>query len=392
MNNSLVLSLFLQICFAISSLAQSSDVALPYARRWADSEIKRFPQAYQLDHGKRLFFGYAQGVGCTAMLKLWHATGDVKYYDYVLQWTDTLISPSGDILLYDPAAYNLDFINSGKVLFDVYRQSHDEKYAVAINTLVSQLRRQPRTLQGGFWHKLCYQHQMWLDGLYMASPFLAQYAAEFNKPELFDDVVAQFRICHEHTFDSITGLYYHAWDESHLQRWADKVSGHSPNFWGRSIGWFFMAMVDVLDFLPSDHPGRSLLIGYVRNLAAALPKYQDSDGLWYQVIDQPARKGNFPEASVTSQLIYAYAKAVNMGYVDSSYLSVAESALAGLQRRLVRTDDDGSLSLTRCCQVGGLGGTPYRDGSFEYYVGEKIRDNDAKATGPLIMALIELNK
>lgn len=362
-----------------------------YARWFADSEMRRFPQAYQLDHGKRLFFGYAQGVGCCAMLQMWRATGERRYYDYVKQWVDSLINEQGEIHLYDMAAYNLDFINSGKVLFDLYRETGDERYKKAMDVLIRQLKNQPRTLEGGFWHKLVYQHQMWLDGLYMASPFLAQYGAEFNKPEWIDEAVKQFRLCHKHTYDAKTGLYHHAWDESKSQRWADPETGHSPNFWGRSIGWWFMALVDALDFIPEDHPGRADMIGYIKGLAEALPKYQRG-GLWYQVIDQPKRKGNFPEASVTTQCMYAYAKAVNKGYIDAKYRTVAEKALQGLKDKLLVENQDGTLTLTRCCQVGGLGGHPYRDGSFEYYIGEKMRDNDAKATGPFIMGCLELEK
>jgi unsaturated rhamnogalacturonyl hydrolase len=363
-----------------------------YAQRFADSEMARFPQAYQLDHGKRPFFGYAQGVGCCAMLAMWHNTGERRYYDYVKQWADTLINDRGEIYLYSMESYNLDFVNSGKVLFDLYNETHDQRYRLAMDTLAKQLKNQPRTCDGGFWHKLIYQHQMWLDGLYMASPFLARYGAEFGHPELVDDAVKQFRLCHKHTYDEKTGLYHHAWDESRSQRWADPETGHSPNFWGRSIGWWFMALVDALDYIPADHDGRADMIGYIQGLAESLPKYQDADGLWYQVLDQPTREGNFPEASVTTQFMYAYAKAVNRGYIDKKYRKVAEKAFEGLKKKLIVENADGTLTLTRCCQVGGLGGNPYRDGSFEYYIGEKMRDNDAKATGPFIMGCLELGK
>ena len=363
-----------------------------YARWFADSEMVRFPKAYQLDHGKRLFFGYAQGVGCCAMLRMWKKTGERRYFDYVEQWADSLINDKGEIHLYHVETYNLDYINSGKVLFDLYRETGKEKYKTAMDVLVKQLKNHPRTLEGAYWHKLIYQHQIWLDGLYMASPFLAQYGAEFNKPEWIDEAVKQFTLCQKHTYDAKTGLYHHAWDESKSQRWADPETGHSPNFWGRSIGWWFMAMVDALDFIPENHEGRARMIGWIQGLAEVLPAYQDKNGLWYQVLDQPKRKGNFPEASVTTQFMYAYAKAVNKGYIDPKYRAVAEKAFKGLKSKLMVERQDGTLTLTRCCQVGGLGGHPYRDGSFEYYIGEKMRDNDAKATGPFIMGCLELNK
>lgn len=362
------------------------------SRRFADSEMRRFPQAWQLDHGKRLFFGYAQGVGCCSMLAMWKATGDRRYYDYVQQWGDTLINNKGEIWKYDMSIYNLDFINSGKVLFELYSETGNEKYYKAMDLLIRQLSRHPRTLEGGYWHKLLYQHQMWLDGLYMASPFMAQYGATFNKPEWIDEAVKQLQLCHKHTYDAATGLYYHAWDESRSQRWANPETGHSPNFWGRSIGWWFMALVDVLDYVPVHHEARQDLIGYIRGLADALSKYQDKSGLWYQVIDQPKRKDNFPEASVTAQCMYAYAKAVNKEYIAPEYRTVAEKAFYGIKDKLLRENPDGTLTLTRCCQVGGLGGSPYRDGSFKYYISEKIRDNDAKATGPYIMGCLELGQ
>ena len=359
---------------------------------FAESEMKRFPEAWQLDHGKRLYFGYSQGVGCTAMLEVWRATNERKYLDYVIEWADTIINDKGEIHLYKVETYNIDYINSGKVLFEVYRQTGNEKYKLAMDRLVAQMKMHPRTLEGGFWHKLIYQHQIWLDGLYMGSPFLAEYGKTFNEPQWIEDVVNQFLICASHTYDAKTGLYYHAWDESKKQRWANKETGQSPNFWGRSIGWWFMALVDVLDFIPEDHPKRSELIGMIQGLADTLPKYQDKTGLWYQVLDKGDKAGNYLEASASSMFMYSYAKAVNKGYIDKKYRKVAEKAYDGLMKELIVKNDDGTLTLTKCCAVSGLGGNPYRDGSFEYYVNERIRDNDAKATGPFIMGCLELGK
>jgi len=359
---------------------------------FAESEMKRFPQAWQLDHGKRLYFGYAQGVGCQAMLQVWKATNDRKYLDYVIEWADTIINDKGEIHLYKVETYNIDYINPGKILFEVYRQTGNEKYKLAIERLVAQMKMHPRTLEGAFWHKLIYQHQIWLDGLYMGSPFLAEYAVTFNQPEWIDEVINQFLICARHTYDSKTGLYYHAWDESKKQQWANKETGQSPNFWGRAIGWWFMALVDVLDFVPQDHPQRPELIKMIQGLAETLPKYQDKTGLWYQVLDKGDKAGNYLEASVSSMFMYSYAKAVNKGYIDKKYKEIAVKAYDGLMNTLIVKDDDGTLTLTKCCAVGGLGGNPYRDGSLEYYVNERIRDNDSKATGPFIMGCLELGK
>lgn len=359
---------------------------------FADSEMKRFPQAWQLDHGKRLYFGYAQGVGCTAMLQVWKETGDRKYFDYVEQWGDTIINDKGEIHLYKVETYNVDYINSGKILFDLYKETGKEKYKLAMDLLVKQLKNHPRTHEGVFWHKLIYPHQIWLDGLYMADPFLAQYAVTFNELDWINDVVNQFLVTAKRTYDFKTGLYYHAYDESRNQLWANKITGHSPNFWGRSIGWWFMAVVDVLDFIPENHPQRGDLIKIIQGLADALPNYQDADGLWYQVMDKPNYKGNYQEASASSMFMYGYAKSVKKGYLDKNYLTIAEKAYNGIMNVLMTKNADGTLTLRNCCAVSGLGGHPYRDGSVDYYVNERVRENDSKATGPFIMGCLYLGK
>lgn len=385
-------TLFVLCALLLAASAEAKNpVELGYAKRFADSEIRRFPEAWMLDYCTAPFFGYSQGVGCSAMLAVWKATGDRFYFDYVEQLADTLVYEDGTIHRYEKEKYNLDFINSGKYLFDCYAVTGKEKYRKAMQQLLVQIEEQPRTSDGGFWHKQRYEHQMWLDGLYMCSPFLAQYGATFGEPQWIEEAVKQIKLCHKHTFDPATGLYHHAWDESRSQRWADPATGHSPSFWGRSIGWWFMALVDNLDFIPSEHSDRREIIGYVEGLAAAVVKYQ-RDGLWYQVLDCPERAGNYPEASVTTQFMYALAKAVNKGYIDPKYRKNAVAALAAVKDRLILELEDGTLSLTQCCAVGGLGGRPYRDGSFEYYINERVHDNDAKATGPFIMACLELEK
>lgn len=364
-----------------------------YYQAFADSEMKRFPQAWQLDYGSRPYFGYTQGLGCLAMLKVWEKTGDKKYYDYVAKYADFMINNEGVVHSFDHAnqAHNIDMINAGKILFTMYKETKNEKYKKAMDILYNTMMTHPRTSEGGFWHKQRYPWQMWLDGLYMGDPYLAQYAATFDNPKLMDDAVNQFMLVKKHMYDPKTGLYYHAWDEKKEQKWCDPETGLSHIFWGRSIGWWFMALVDVLDFVPADHPQRPELIAMVQGLADALPKYQ-KDGLWYQVVDQAEREGNYPEASVTSMFMYSYAKAVNKGYIAKKYRKYAEDAFKGLTTKLMRKDADGTLNLLQCCAVAGLGGSPYRDGSYEYYINEKIRENDAKATGPFIMGCIELDK
>jgi unsaturated rhamnogalacturonyl hydrolase len=363
-----------------------------YASWFAESEMKRFPEAWQLDHGKRLFFGYTQGLGTKAMLRMYDYTGEKKYLDYVKVWMDSLINEQGKIQLYDKQSFNIDFINSGKTLLDIYKIDPKEKYRLAIEDLISQLNEHPRTSEGGFWHKKIYPWQIWLDGIYMGSPFMAQYGQMFQKPEWIDEAIHQVTLCFNRCKDEKSGLLHHAWDESKSQRWANILTGQSKTHWGRSMGWYFMAVVDVLDFVPVGHPRRNELIAIVKHLAEVLPLYKDRDGLWYQVLDQRERAGNYAEASVNTQFMYAYAKAVNKKYIDKKYRKVAEETFNGLKKRLLKKESDGTITLIQCCAVAGLGGNPYRDGSYEYYINEKIRENDGKATGPFIMACIELHK
>lgn len=365
---------------------------ISYARWFADSEMRRFPEAWQLDHGRRKYFGYSQGLGTLAMLKMWKITGDKSYYEYVEKWADSLIDSNGVIHEYHVETYNIDYINSGKVLFDVYKQTGNEKYKLAMDNLIKQMRNHPRTHEGGYWHKLIYQHQIWLDGIYMASPFMAQYGVEYNKPEWIDEAIHQITLCYKKCYDPKTGLLYHAWDESRNQRWANPTTGQSPNFWGRSMGWYFMAVVDALDFIPENHPRRREIINIVKQITEVVEPYQSTNGLWYQVLDKSGKEGNYEEASVTSMFMYSIAKAANKGYVDKKHKATAQKAQKGLIDKLIVINTDGTLSLTKCCAVAGLGGNPYRDGSYEYYINERIRDNDAKATGPFIMGCIELGK
>lgn len=361
--------------------------------RMADSEMGRFPEAWQVDWAKRPVFGYCQGLVSLAMLKVWKATGDEKYYNYVEQYADTMVRDDGTIMNYDyiNGPRNVDMINAGKILFDVYDRTQNPKYKKAMDMLYNAMMDHPRNSLGGFWHKERYPWQMWLDGIYMASPYLAQYASVNGKPELLNDVIMQFILADGFMRDPATGLYYHAWDEKKEQKWADPETGVSPNFWGRSIGWLFMALTDVLDYVPDNHPLRPRLTSMASDLADSLRKYQ-RDGVWYQIVDLPEREGNYKEATASAMFMYAIAKAAKKGYIDGRYLKMANDAYDGIMRNLFRADDDGTVNLTGCCMVAGLGGNPYRDGSYEYYIGEPIRDNDPKGTGPFIMGCIELDR
>ena len=359
--------------------------------KMANSEMQRYPELWRSDHTQEPRWGYHQGLIGKVMLDMWKYTGEEEYFQYVKNYADTIITDEGAIKTYEEEKYNIDLINAGKILFPLYEETGDEKYKAAIETLRDQMRRHPRTTEGGFWHKKRYTHQMWLDGMYMGAPFLAQYAKEFNEPELFDDAVKQIELIAKHTYDPEKGLYYHGWDESKEQVWADEETGTSPNFWGRSLGWFGMALVDLMDHLPENHEGREVVLENIQRLAAGVEKYQDEEtGVWYQVVDQGDREGNYLESSASSMLVYFLYKAVREGYLDKSYLEVANDGYEGLVDTFIEKEADSTLSITQCCVVAGLSAD--RDGSFEYYIDEPIRENDPKAIAPFIWASMEHEK
>jgi unsaturated rhamnogalacturonyl hydrolase len=306
---------------------------------------------------------------------------------------DRFVTPKGEIHSYRVEEFNLDQINPGKMLFPVYRHTKEERYRKAIELLREQLRRQPRTESGGFWHKQIYPNQMWLDGIYMAGPFYMEWSWFFHEPAGFDDVLHQIVLIENHTRDTQTGLLYHAWDESKTQRWANPETGCSPHFWGRAVGWFAMAVVDGLDFLPGDHPQRPSLIAILARLMDSVRKFQDADtGLWFQIMDQGTRKGNYLESSASAMFAYTMAKGVRNGYLPADYLVAAQKAFQGLVTHKVSIDRKGLVTLKDTAGGTGLGGRPYRDGSFAYYIGEKICTNDFKGVGPFILAGLELHK
>jgi unsaturated rhamnogalacturonyl hydrolase len=350
----------------------------------ADSTLHR----YSLESAR---WHYEHGLLVRALAEVGRRTGQARYLSFARQWVDHFVAADGTIRTYRIDEFNLDQVNPGKLLFAAYAETRDPRYRGALQQVHEQLERQPRTASGGFWHKQIYPHQMWLDGIYMAGPFLAEFAACFEVPADFDDLARQILLIREHTLDPRTGLLYHAWDESRQQRWADPESGRSPHFWGRAVGWHMMGVVDVLDFLPLDHASRPTLIADLEATAQALLRVQDAaTGLWYQILDLADRPGNYREASASAMFVYAFAKGVRKGYLGSEFMSPARRAYFGLLQDLVIVDAQGWLNLQGTCGVAGLGGDPYRDGSFEYYVSEKIIPNDPKGVGPFMLAALEM--
>jgi len=387
----IVLSGFLLMFQSCSARTSNRPVTgLEMAVKMADSEMKHFPDPWTVDFNPKPVWNYTQGLITQAMIRVWKENGKEAYYNYAKMYADKMIDSNGNISGYKVEEYNIDCMNSGKFLFDVYERTKDERYLKAIHHLRDQFKTHPRTSEGGFWHKQRYPNQMWLDGLYMGAPFYAQCAAVFNEPAIFDDVVNQFVVIHKHTYNPEIGLNYHGWDESKQQKWANPATGCSPNFWGRAEGWYAVALVDVLDFIPQEHPGRVKILEILNQVVSGIKKCQDpKTGLWYQVLDQGTRKGNYLEATASSMFTYALLKATRKGYVSNDYRILAKKAYNGILDNLIQNNPDGTISLTKCCAVAGLGGNPYRDGSYSYYINELVRNDDPKGVGPFIMASLE---
>jgi unsaturated rhamnogalacturonyl hydrolase len=356
----------------------------------AESEMIRNPSLWMADFVTEKRWNYTQGLMGQAFMRLNEATGDKAYFEYARGYADSLIDENGIIYKYNKENYNIDQVNPGKMMFLLYDRTKDPRYEKVIHNLRDQLESQPRIAEGGFWHKQIYPDQMWLDGLYMGAPFYAEYALRYEHPDDFQDVVNQFLIVARNTYDPETGLYRHAFDASRQMAWADSVTGQAPHAWGRAMGWYSMAIVDVLDFLPEEQPARSDMITILQGMVQRLSEIQDTQtGGWYQVLDRSGDPGNYIETSCTAMFAYSIFKGVRMGYIDGKYLDTAEKAYQGLIENFIKTDSAGLVTMTNICGVAGLGGDPYRDGTFEYYIGEVIRENDPKGVGPFIMASLE---
>lgn len=364
---------------------------LEWATLVAHSEMEHNPELWMADFLKKPKWDYTQALVAKAMLQVYEVTEDTVYLNYVYAFADYFVAADGTIRTYKLQDYNIDRVNGGNFLYELNRFLPEERWGYAVELLRSQLLTQPRTSEGGFWHKKIYPHQMWLDGLYMGEVFYARYAHETGRPELYNDIANQFLTVDKHTCDVRTGLNYHGWDEARQQQWADSLTGCSPHFWSRSIGWYLMALCDVLDYMPYEHPDREMLVSTLQRVCKGLLRYQDKrTGMWYQVTDLPKRKGNYLESTGTAMFCYAMAKGARRGWLNDTYLDVARRTFEGLTLHAVRWNADSTVSLTRCCAVAGLGGKPYRDGTFDYYVNEPLRDDDPKGVGPFIMAALEL--
>ena len=395
-----------------------------YSEWMTYSEMQRVPKSYLLDFSQKPKWSYVMGIELEGMLDTYLKYGGEAIRQYCQEYTDTMINAKGDIRGYNILDYNLDNIRTGHFVTRMYQQWPEAKNLAAMKTMMKQLQNQPRTIADKvYWHKAIYAYQVWLDGIFMGLPFrtltapITTTAKEAKKGainKIYDDAVNQLKITYERTLDPKTGLNRHAYDETRKTFWADKETGLSQHCWGRAQGWYSMALIEVLDALPENYARRQEVIDLLQKDLDAVIKWQDKkSGVWYQVMDQPGRKGNYLESTCSSMFAYVLLKAYNKGYLGTKYRDAGIKAYKGIINNFIRVNENKTISLTQCCSVAGLGpaATPEveaalkkvnpkgsvkenkkRDGGFEYYLSEPVRDNDAKGVGPFIWASLEMEK
>jgi unsaturated rhamnogalacturonyl hydrolase len=357
-----------------------------------DNQIKPGENIEEIQNKRPAVWNYEMSVVLMGFERLWEKTKDEKYLAYTKKIIDQFINSDGTIRTYNLEEYNFDNVPAGRQLLFLYKVYKDEKYLKAATKIRQQLAWQPRNKVGGFWHKLKYPTQMWLDGLYMAAPFYAAYTSSNPNDNDFSDIIHQFVIMEKYSRDQASGLLYHGWDESRLQKWANPKTGQSPEFWSRAMGWYMMGLVDVLDYIPKNHPRRNELIGILNRLAKSVVNYQDKkSGVWWQITNKANQKDNYLEASSTAMFVFALAKGIRMGYLSNEYHQAVQFGYNGMIKEFVVVDNDKKVHYTKAVSGAGLGGIPYRDGTYSYYVNEPKRDDDLKAIGPFIQACIEMD-
>jgi unsaturated rhamnogalacturonyl hydrolase len=339
-------------------------------------------------------WSYEEGVLLDGVAAEWRVTGNGELFRYIQAAVDRSVSEDGVVHLdggapFPADAHALDDIEMGRSVLLLYRVLQQDRYYKAAKFLHDQMQQQPRNAEGGYWHKQIYPNQMWLDGAYMAEPFLENYARTFDHPAELDAVASQMLLMDQKLRDRPTGLQRHGFDAAKQMDWASKKTGQSPEIWARGVGWYAMAVVDVLERMPASDPQRAALEEVGRRLLQDVARVQDAEsGLWWQVMDKGTQKGNFPEASASCMFVYAMAKGIRLGVIPVRYELNVTRGWDGIQRHFVKPD--GTLSGT--VKSAGLGGTPYRSGSFEYYISEPVQDNDAKGVGAYLLALSEITQ
>ena len=371
------------------------------------SEMKRVPHSYLLDFSSKPKWSYVMGIEMEGMLDTYehYKEGNNAILDYLKEYPAKMIDEKGNITGYKYEDFNLDNVRTAKFILRMHNLFPTKGTEKALKTLFKQLQNQPRTKEGVYWHKAIYANQVWLDGIFMGLPFYCNYAVQTMKPKkaekYLNDAVDQMVKTDYRTYDEKTQLWKHAWDETHQQFWANKEDGKSQHCWARALGWYVMAMTECLDAMPENYARRQEVIDLLNKAMKSVVKYQDKKtGVWYDVLDVKSDK-NYLESTASSMFAYVLLKGYRKGYLSEEYLKAGVKAYNGILKQFIKVNADKTISLTRCCAVSGLGPGPgpyvkkpnyKRDGSFEYYMSEPIRDNDAKGVGPFIWASLEMEQ
>ena len=371
------------------------------------SEMKRVPHSYLLDFSSKPKWSYVMGIEMEGMLDTYehYEEGNNAILDYLKEYPAKMIDEKGNITGYKYEDFNLDNVRTAKFILRMHNLFPTKGTEKALKTLFKQLQNQPRTKEGVYWHKAIYANQVWLDGIFMGLPFYCNYAVQTMKPKkaekYLNDAVDQMVKTDYRTYDEKTQLWKHAWDETHQQFWANKEDGKSQHCWARALGWYVMAMTECLDAMPENYARRQEVIDLLNKAMKSVVKYQDKKtGVWYDVLDVKSDK-NYLESTASSMFAYVLLKGYRKGYLSEEYLKAGVKAYNGILKQFIKVNADKTISLTRCCAVSGLGPGPgpyvkkpnyKRDGSFEYYMSEPIRDNDAKGVGPFIWASLEMEQ
>ena len=333
---------------------------------------------------------YEDGVLLKGLTYAYELNHNEMYYNFIEDYLSHYITEDGDVPRITKRPASVDSLNNGKIILAAYKHSHRKCYERPIEIIKNAIAAHPRlTNSKAFAHKIIYADQVWLDGLFMLQPLYAELAQMYEMTDAFDDIAAQYALVDQYNYDDEKQLYYHAYDHSKSMFWADPVTGHSPNFWGRAMGWFAMSAVDVLDFFPKNHPGRKHILDSIGKIAEGIIRYQDESGVWYQILDKADEPDNYKESSCSCMFAYFLKKALMKGYLPSKYESCAKKAIDGIFNEFVTYDENGMLHIHNVCLVAGLGPNkrPERDGSYAYYMSEPVVDDDNKAFGTLLCLL-----
>jgi unsaturated rhamnogalacturonyl hydrolase len=372
---------------------KATGVVKDIASKIVQSTINQYPNIADFPIYAPNRWNYEYSYFLAGSYKLGKKKNHQAFIDFPQKWVDSFIGENDfNEGVYDMSEYKLDDVIPARLAILFHQQTGNPKYKAIADTIALQMKRQPKTSDGGYWHKQIYPNQMWLDGVFMGDVFSMQYAQAYNQPEWYDEAVHQIKLIYKHTVDPKTGLLYHGWDESKNPVWAHPQKGTSPEFWGRAVGWYAMALVECLDYLPENHPERKNIIKIFQDVSASVKKYQDKKTkLWFQVLDKGDKPGNWIETSCSAMFAYAFAKGNHKGYLDQAFLTSAQQTYDGLLKNYIYVDEKGNLHLDRTVKVGTLN-IKTSKGDFQYYITTECRIDDYKGLASFLYASIELDR